>query len=78
VRTLTIRQLDERTHARLRGRAAKHGCSVEAEVRAILRAAVDLPEENILLTLRRSVAEVGGVDLPVPARTDRPRRADLL
>ena len=30
--TLTIRQLDERTHARLRGRAAQHGRSVEAEV----------------------------------------------
>jgi plasmid stability protein len=75
--TLTIRQLDERTHARLRGRAAKHGRSVEAEVRAILDAAVDLPEANILLALRASVAEVGGVDLAVPARTDRPRPADL-
>ena len=45
--TLTIRQLDEQTHARLRGRAAKHGRSVEAEVRAILDAAVGRPEENI-------------------------------
>jgi plasmid stability protein len=75
--TLTIRQLNERTHARLRGRAAKHGRSVEAEVRAILDAAVDLPEANILLALRASVAEVGGVDLAGPARTDRPRPADL-
>jgi plasmid stability protein len=41
--TLTIRQLNERTQARLRGRAAKHGRSVEAEVRAILDAAVDMP-----------------------------------
>ena len=75
--TLTIRQLNERTHARLRGRAAKHGRSVEAEVRAILDAAVDLPEENILLALRASLAEAGGVDLPVPTRTDRPRPVDL-
>ena len=74
---LTIRQLDERTHARLRGRAAKHGRSVEAEVRAILDAAVDLPEENILLALHASVAKVGGVDLSTPPRTDRPRPVDL-
>lgn len=75
--TLTIRQLDERTHARLRGRAASHGRSVEAEVRAILDAAVDLPEQNILLALRTTMAEAGGTDLEVPARSDRPRPVDL-
>ena len=75
--TLTIRQLNERTHARLRGRAAKHGRSVEAEVRAILDAAVDLPEENILLALHATFAEAGGVDLQVPGRTDLPRPVDL-
>lgn len=75
--TLTIRQVDDRTHARLRGRAAKHGRSVEAEVRAILDAAVDLPEENVLLALHASVAEVGGIDLALAPRTDRPRSVDL-
>jgi plasmid stability protein len=75
--TLTIRQLDERTHARLRGRAASHGRSVEAEVRAILDAAVDLPEQNILLALRTTMAEAGGIDLEVPARSDLPRPVDL-
>lgn len=75
--TLTIRQLDERIHARLRGRAAKHGRSVEAEVRAILDAAADLPEENILLALHAAVVGVGGVDLPTPVRTDQPRSVDL-
>jgi plasmid stability protein len=75
--TLTIRQLDERTHARLRGRAAEHGRSVEAEVRAILDAAVDLPEHNFLLSLHASMAEVGGVNLDVPSRTDQPRPVDL-
>jgi antitoxin FitA len=75
--TLTIRQLDERTHARLRGQAAKHGRSVEAEVRAILDAAVDLPEENILLTLHASFAAGGGVDLTIPDRSDQPRAVDL-
>jgi plasmid stability protein len=75
--TLTIRQLDERTHARLRGRAAEHGRSVEAEVRAILDAAVDLPEQNFLLSLHAATSRVGGVDLEVPPRTDQPRPVDL-
>ncbi|MBK8460904.1 MAG: toxin-antitoxin system antitoxin subunit [Micropruina sp.] len=75
--TLTIRQLDERTHARLRGQAAKHGRSVEAEVRAILDAAVDLPAENFLVALHAAMAEVGGVDLATRKRTDRPRSVDL-
>jgi plasmid stability protein len=75
--TLTIRQLDERTHARLRGQAAEHGRSVEAEVRAILDAAVNLPEHNFLMSLRASLAEVGGVELEVPSRTDPPRHVDL-
>ena len=75
--TLTIRQLNEHTHARLRGRAAKHGRSVEAEVRAILDATVDLPEENILLALHATFSEAGGVDLEVPDRSEPPRPVDL-
>ncbi|MEO7131340.1 MAG: toxin-antitoxin system antitoxin subunit [Dermatophilaceae bacterium] len=75
--TLTIRQLDERTHARLRGRAAEHGRSVEAEVRAILDAAVNSPERNFLLSLHASMAEVGGVELDVATRADQPRPVDL-
>jgi plasmid stability protein len=35
--TLTIRGLDPVTHARLRVQAARHGRSMEAEVRAILQ-----------------------------------------
>lgn len=75
--TLTIRQLDARTHARLRGRAAKHGRSVEAEVRAILDAAVDLPEKNLLLSLREAMAGSRGGELKLPVRGDRPREVDL-
>jgi plasmid stability protein len=75
--TLTIRQLDERTHARLRGRAAEHGRSVEAEVRAILDTAVNVPEQNLLLSLHGSMTEMGGIDLDLPTRTDQPRRVDL-
>ena len=68
--TLTIHRLDERTHARLRRQAAKHGRSVEAEVRAILDAAVDLPEANILLTLHAAFAG-SGVELSLPERTEQ-------
>lgn len=75
--TLTIRQLDERTHARLRGRAAQHGRSVEAEVRAILDAAVNVPEKNFLLALHDAIAPAGGVHLDLPARTDPPRSVEL-
>ena len=75
--TLTIRQVDERTHARLRERAAKNERSVEAEVRAMLDAAVNAPRQNFLLALRESVQEVGGVDLVFPSRSDLPREIDL-
>ena len=59
------------------GRAAKHGRSVEAEVRAILDAAVNVPEHNFLLSLYASMAQAGGVELEAPARTDQPRPVDL-
>ena len=71
--TPTIRQLDERTLARLRVRAAKNGRSVAAEARAILNAAVDLPEENILLALHAAIPEGGAADLPLEPRMDLPR-----
>ncbi|MEJ2579715.1 MAG: hypothetical protein P8Z68_11585 [Kineosporiaceae bacterium] len=76
--TLTIRQLNERTHARLRERAARHGRSVEAEVRAILDATTGRPESNILVSLRQAFAPEGGVDLDLPARTDASRDVDLV
>jgi antitoxin FitA len=75
--TLTIRQLDEGTHARLRGRAAEHGRSVEAEVRAILDASVNRPDQNFLLSLHATLVETGGVELEVPTRTEPPRPVDL-
>ena len=55
--TLTIPRLSERTHARLLRRAAENGRSVEAEVRAILDAAVGLPDES---TRRCQVVEAMG------------------
>lgn len=77
--TLTVRKIDERLKQALRERAARHGRSMEAEVRAILDDAL------------RSDASAGGglgtrihqrfsgdhVDLPLPARDEPARAADL-
>ena len=38
---LVVRNLEDEVKAKLRRRAAAHGCSMEEEVRAILRAAVN-------------------------------------
>ncbi|MCE1178127.1 MAG: toxin-antitoxin system antitoxin subunit [Micrococcales bacterium] len=72
--TLTIRRLSASTHDRLRTRAAQHGRSVEAEVRAILDAAVAAPEVNLLLALRDAFAEEDG-RLEPPERTEPARAA---
>jgi plasmid stability protein len=69
--TLTIRQLDERTKARLRVRAAHHGRSMEEEAREILRAALTRarPEKNNLAeAIRQRFAALGGVELEIPKR----------
>lgn len=72
--TLTIRQVKDQTYERLQARAAKHGRSVEAEVRAILDAVVDTPQENLLLAVHDAMRKV---DLPLVGRTDMPREVDL-
>jgi plasmid stability protein len=77
VATLKIRQLDERTLARLRVRAAKNGRSVGAEVRAILDMAVNLHEENFLHALHAAMPEEERVDLPLMRRNDLPRAVHL-
>lgn len=75
--TLTIRNVDELTHDRLRRRAAENGRSVEAEVRDILAREVRRPKQNLLLSLHATMQEIGGVDLELPARTEPPRDVDL-
>jgi len=71
---ITVRNLDDHVKQRLRVRAARHGRSMEAEVRAILVEAVGEEEpENLLLALRERFAELGGVDLDIPPRNSPPR-----
>jgi len=77
--TLTIRGLDDETRARLRVRAARHGRSMEAEVRAILHDALKPPGQAGGLGSRihaRFVA-AGGVELEPPPRSDQPRAANF-
>lgn len=68
--TITIRQLDDRTKAKLRVRAAEHGRSMEEEAREILRSALiqKAPKGSLSLRIRRRFAPLGGVDLKIPPR----------
>lgn len=77
---ISVRDLDEDVAARLKVQAARHGRSMEAEVRAILTESLagggdDRP--NLGQAIRQRFAELGGVELDVPDRRDMPRPADL-
>ncbi|HXM42961.1 MAG TPA: hypothetical protein VN924_17035 [Bryobacteraceae bacterium] len=65
--SITIRRLDEATKTRLRMRAARHGRSMEAEVRDILKIAADTQPpnaQNLADAIRARFAHLGGVELP--------------
>ncbi len=77
---ISVRDLDEDVARRLKVRAARHGRSMEAEVRAILTDAVGAREDgqfNLALAVRERFGAIGGVDLELPPRQDMPRAADL-
>ncbi|MBV8931249.1 MAG: plasmid stabilization protein [Kutzneria sp.] len=77
--TLTVRGLDDELHARLRVRAAQHGHSMEAEVRAILRDQLSSPPPAAGLGSRihARFAAIGGAELELPVRRETPRAAAL-
>lgn len=64
---ITIRGLSDETHRALKARAAAHTRSTEAEVRAILDAAVapDGGVNPLAEAFRRFREETGGVDLEI-------------
>ena len=68
---LSIRNLDEQVKERLRVRAAQHGRSMEAEIRAVLTEATREPdvEAGLFGTLMSRFADLGGVELDLPERT---------
>lgn len=77
--TLTIRHFNDSLKAELQVRAARHGRSMEAEVREILQSSLTRPDPAIGMGTRiwRHFAEVGGVELPLPPRTELPRAAEF-
>jgi len=69
--SITIRNLDDNVKRKLRLRAALHNRSMEDEVRDILSATVAeerMPRENLADAIRRRIAPLGGIDLPLPPR----------
>lgn len=77
---ISVRDLNEDVASRLKVRAARHGRSMEAEVRAILTESLTGGQDerpNLGQVIRQRFAEVGGVELDLPARRDMPRAADL-
>ena len=77
--SLSIRDLDDGIRDRLKIRAAANGRSMEAEVRAILSEALGGEDRSagLLGALSARVGDIGGVELEVPARSEKPRAADL-
>ena len=77
--TLTIRDLDDSIRDELRVRAARHGRSMEAEVRAILKAAVAAPVETggVGTRIHQRFAELGGVEVGGVERVEPPRVPEL-
>lgn len=69
--SITIRNLDAHTKARLRVRAAHRQRSMEEEARNILRTALgedDRAPRNLAAAIGARFRPLGGVDLALPAR----------
>ena len=65
--TILIRRLDDSVKARLRIRAARHGRSMEAEAREILKAELARPADTtkkLFERIHERFAALGGFELP--------------
>ena len=65
--SLVIRQLPDSVKAKLKERAARHGCSMEEEARDILKCAVAMQDQSgrsLVHDIRALFAPFGGVELP--------------
>ena len=78
--SITVRNLDGRVKERLRVRAAQNGRSMEAELRAIITEAVEVPtrapEVSLYDRIRARVEPLGGIELEPhpPQRMREPPR----
>ena len=77
--SISVRNLDDDVKERLRVRAARHGRSMESEIRVILSDAVQEADEadGLFQQLLERVGEIGGVELDLPRRGTPPRAAEL-
>jgi plasmid stability protein len=68
--SLTIRNLEDNLKADLRLRAARHGLSMEEEVRQILRQALApaLPASSLSRRIQERFAGLDAENLPIPNR----------
>ena len=74
--SITVRNLDEDLKQRLKEQAARHGCSMEEEVRRILRQSLPESTEPVEIQsakelyneIRRIVEPLGGIELELPPR----------
>ncbi|SDL08389.1 hypothetical protein SAMN05216298_2645 [Glycomyces sambucus] len=80
-RDMSIRGLDAQVYEAIRVRAAKHGQSMEAEIREVLTRLADgefdRGAEGIGSLIRSYVEDVGGADLALPDRDEPDRALDL-
>jgi plasmid stability protein len=66
--SLSVRKVDEKTMSQLRMQAAKHGVSMEEEVRQIIKRAVSTPEDLGDLAVRLFCSAYNGEELIIPER----------
>jgi plasmid stability protein len=74
--SIMVRNLDDDVKRQLRMRAARHGRSMEAEVRAILEESVH-QQDNLAEALMGTFGELGGVELELPERATQLRPLDF-
>ncbi len=66
--SISVRKIDEETLGRLRIQAAKHGHSMEEEVRQIIKRSVSTPEQLGDLAIKLFSAAYNGDELHIPER----------
>ena len=74
--TIVVRNLDENVKQLRRVRAAKHGRSMEAEVRSILEETLR-ERDNFAVAIMETFQKFGGVELDIPPRTEMPRYVEF-
>ena len=76
---ISVRNLEDDVKERLRIRAARHGRSMESEIRAILAEAVREVDDvdGLFPRMLDRFGAVGGVELELPERSTPVRAADL-